>query len=48
MYELEDIYVEVVKQYTHDGANTFTLLKYKYKGHTHYQRHDYFYNVVLR
>jgi len=48
MYELEDIYVEVVKKYTLDGANTFTLMKHKHKGHTHDWRHHYFHNVVLR
>jgi len=35
MYELEDMYVEVVKEPTLDGANTFTLMKYKHEGHTH-------------
>jgi len=46
MNELEDIYVEVVRKYTRYGANTFTLMKHKHKGHTHDWRHHYFYNVV--
>jgi len=29
MYELEDIYLEVVRKYAHDGGNTFTLIKHK-------------------
>jgi len=29
MYELEDIYLEVVKKYTLDGGNTFTLIEHK-------------------
>jgi len=33
MNELKDTYVEVVK-YTVDGADTFTLMKHKHKGHT--------------
>jgi len=35
MYELEDIYVEVVKKCTLDGADTFTLMEHKNKGHAH-------------
>jgi len=31
----EDIFVEVIEKYTLDGANTFTLMKQKHKGHTH-------------
>jgi len=34
MCELEDIYVKVVKKYTLDGANRFTLMKHRYTGHT--------------
>jgi len=48
MYELQDIHLEVVKSYTLGGANTFPLMKHKYKGHTYDWRHHYFYNVVLR
>jgi len=47
MNELEDTKVEVVEKYTHDGINTFTLMKHKHQGHTHEWRH-YDYNVVLR
>jgi len=36
MYELEDIYKEVVKKYTLDGTNIFTLMKHKHKGNTQY------------
>jgi len=35
MKEQERAYVAVVETYTHDGANTFILMKYKHKGHTH-------------
>jgi len=35
MNELEDIYVKVVEKYSLDGANTFTLMKHKHKGHMH-------------
>jgi len=45
MYELEDIYVEVAKKYTFDGANTFTLIKRKHIRHTHDWSHRYFYDV---
>jgi len=41
-------YVEMVKKYTLGGTNTFTLMKYKHKGHAHDLRRLYFYNVVLR
>jgi len=27
--------VDVVEEHTLDGANTFTLMKHKHKGHTH-------------
>ena len=48
MKEHEDIYVAVVETCTFDGADTFTLMKYKHKGHTHARRHHDYYNVVLR
>jgi len=35
MNKLEDTYVEVVQKCTHDGVNTFTLMKRKHKGHMH-------------
>jgi len=35
MNELEGTYVEVVEKCTHDGVNTFILMKRKHKGHTH-------------
>jgi len=47
MYEPEDVYAEVVEKYTLDGANTFTLVKHKHKGHTHEWRHHDYYKVVL-
>jgi len=34
MKEREDIYVAVVEKYRLDGANTFTFMKHKHKGHT--------------
>jgi len=34
MKEDEDTYMVVV-EYTHDGANTFTLMKHKLLRHTH-------------
>ena len=34
MKEHEDRYVEVEEKYKHDGANTFTLMKHKHRGHT--------------
>jgi len=46
MNELKDTYVEVVK-YTVDGADTFTLMKHKHKGHTN-EWHHHNYDVVLR
>jgi len=30
----EDTYTDVVKTYTLDGSNIFTLMKHKHKGHT--------------
>jgi len=48
MNELEDTYLEVVEKCTHDGVNTFTLMKRKNKGHTHEWHHYDYYNVVLR
>jgi len=35
MNKHEDILVAVVEKHTLDGANTFTLMKHKHKGHTH-------------
>jgi len=35
MYELQDIYVEVVEKYTLDSSNTFSLMKHKHKGCIH-------------
>jgi len=37
----------VVEKHTLDGANTFTLMKHKHKGHTHEWRHHDCYDVVL-
>jgi len=37
-----------VVEYTHDGANTFTLMKHKFLRHMHERRHHAYYNVVLR
>jgi len=39
MNEHEDTYVEVVEKYTLDGANRFTLMNHKHKGHTPECRH---------
>jgi len=36
------------RKYTLDGANTFTLMKHKHKGHTNEWRHHDYYNVVMR
>jgi len=36
------------REYTLDGANTFTLMKHKLLRHTHERRHHAYYNVVLR
>jgi len=47
MKEDEDTYMVVV-EYTHDGANTFTLMKHKLLRHTHEWRHRDYYNVLLR
>jgi len=33
MKEHEDRYVEVEEKYKLDGANTFTLMKHKHRGH---------------
>jgi len=35
------------REYTLDGANTFTLMKHNLLRHT-YERHHAYYNVVLR
>jgi len=48
MIEHEDTYVAVVEKHTLDSANIFTLMKYKYKGHTHEWRHHDYYDVVMR
>jgi len=48
MYELEDMYMELVKKYTLHRASTFNVMKHKHKGHRHDWRHHYFYNVLLR
>jgi len=36
------------REYTHDAADTFTLMKHKLLRHTHERRHHAYYNVVLR
>jgi len=36
------------REYTLDGANTFTVMKHKLLRHPHEWRHNAYYNVVLR
>jgi len=47
MKENEERYVAVAEKYALDGTDSFTLMKHKYKGHTHERRHHLRHNFRL-